>query len=394
MRKFGIELELVSPSGGRGNPIGHATDILSAARIDVRAARSHSANQYGQWQVKPDGSIQPYDRGAEVVSRIMPALESSYDEVTRAVTALDAAGFGVNRTCGFHVHISVADLPVAIRQLVVMRYAQLQTQISAMMPPSRRANSFCEVLGAQRMRELAGFVDAGRENYPSMGRYSVTNMAWITTRTGDNARIEFRQAGGTCNAGKVVGWVRFLQEMIDEVARRATGVRFGGSPLAAPPVPRPVAPLVSPSPLSRVPRMRPGSDTARAAEQICQRGAVSAAWAAENGIGENVLRRIIVGFRRHGADLTTLRTDAGPVYTLAGTRILPLAIEQVFAPVNVTTIPVVPPTPAPTPMVPTRVAASTFINFPFDAGLSVATIAWVRDRRDTFNADADQANVA
>ncbi len=261
-----------------------------------------------------------------------------------------------------------------------------------MMPPSRRANSFCEVLGTQRFRDLTGYVDSGRPNYPSMGRYSVTNMAWIGTDHGTNARIEFRQAGGTCNAAKVVGWVRFLQEMIDEVARRATGVTFGGRPVA--PAPRaPVAPITAPSVMSRVPRMRPGSDTARAAEQLCTRGAVSAAWASENGIGENVLRRIIVGFRRHGADLNTLRTDRGPVYTLAGARTLPLTVEQVFAAPSAPVAAPAPVAPAPAPTS-ARVSAASFIAYPFTAGLTVATAAWVRDRRDTFNADRDHADVA
>lgn len=376
MRRFGIELELVAPAAGRGNPLGHAEGILRTAGIDVRSVRTHLGREYGQWQVKPDGSIQPYDRGAEVVSRIMPADEASYDEVSRAVLALDTAGFGVNRTCGFHVHVSVADLPVHVRQLVIMRYAQLQAGISAMMPPSRRANNFCEVLGPQRFRELAGYVDAGRANFPSMGRYSVTNMAWISD--GANARIEFRQAGGTCNAGKVIGWVRFLQEMIEDVAARAAGVSFGGLRTAAPaPAFRPVSLAVSP--LSRMPRMRPGSDTMRAAEQIATRGAVSAAWASQNGIGENVLRRIIVGFRRHGADLVTTRTDSGPVYSLTGARTLPIAIAQVFAPVA----------PAPAPVAAT-VWAAAFVAYPMEQGLSPATVAWVRDRRDTFNADRDQ----
>lgn len=393
MRRFGIELELVAPAAGRGNPLGHAETILRGAQIDVRSVRTHLGREYGQWQVKPDGSIQPYDRGAEVVSRIMPADEASYDEVTRAVLALDTAGFGVNRTCGFHVHVSVSDLPVHVRQLIVLRYAQLQPQISAMMPPSRRANNFCEVLGTARFRELAGFIDSGRASYPAMGRYSVTNMAWIGTDQGGNARIEFRQAGGTCNAGKVIGWVRFLQEMIEDVAARAAGVTFGGRPVAPAPL-RPV--LMVTAPLSRMPRMRPGSDTMRAAEQIATRGAVSAAWAQQNGIGENVLRRIIVGFRRHGADLVTTRTDNGPVYSLAGARTLPLTVAQVFASATPAAAPVqavaggnVPSNPVPTPASVT-VPATTFINYSLEAGLSPATVAWVRDRRDTFNADRDQ----
>ncbi len=386
MRKFGIELELIAPNGQ--DPYNFSRSTLESVNVSVHTQRSHVGGDYTRWTCKHDGSIQPFARGIEVVSRIMPADESSYAEVTRAVSALETAGFGVNRTCGFHVHVSIADLPVHIRQLVILRYAHLQPEIDSFLPPSRRdgANSFCPALGTQRARELAGYIDAGSHDYPSMGRYSVTNMAWISERQGSNARIEYRQAGGTCDAAKVIGWVRFLQEMIDGVVAKAAGVRFGGRATARPTMPNPVTRPVTP--LSRVPRMRVGSDNERACTQLRTQGAISAAWAAENGIAEPTLRRMIVGFRRHGAAIATVRTSAGVVYTLAGQHALPVSLIAMFAPPTVATAPapVVAPA-APFTAAPATMQAMAFIAYPFNDGLSADTVAWVRTRRDTFNAD-------
>lgn len=386
MRKFGIELEMVAPAAlvrTHGGPLQAGNHVLRECGIMARM-NTHFGRNYSEWQCKPDGSIQPYDRGVEVVSKIMPALPASYDELHRVVTALDNAGFGINRTCGFHVHVSVADLPMNVRMLVVLRYAQMQREIDAMLPPSRRNNTFAQALGGHRTH-FERNVDTGSDIVPSIGRYSVTNVAWLNS--GDQARIEFRQAGGTCNAAKVVGWVKFLQEMIDEVARRANGVRFGNAPAPARPV---VAPAPA-RPVSMVPRMRSGSDAHRALEQLRTTGVITAQWASAQGIGENVLRRIIVGFRRHGADLHTSRTSNGPNYVLNGARTLPMTAEQVFAaPATVTSI--VPPAPAPiVPAQPAVVRAGAFVSYPFHDGLSGETVAWVRERRDTFNADAEHA---
>ncbi len=170
------------------------------------------------------------------MSRIMPAEEYSYVEIQRAVGALDAAGFGVNRTCGFHVHVNVADLTMRQRQLVILRYAQIQRNIDAMVPPSRRGNSYCPAVTPAGIAALNDLIDSGQSGFVHRspngssrhvisGRYSVTNIQWIDQQ-GDGARIEFRQAAATCNAAKVVGWVRFLQEMIEEVVRRSNGVNF------------------------------------------------------------------------------------------------------------------------------------------------------------------------
>lgn len=392
MRRFGIELEMVAPAtlARASGPLNAAREIIRATGISC-TTNTHFGREYDQWQVKPDGSIQPYDRGAEVVSKIMPAVPASYDEVHRVVTALDNAGFGINRSCGFHVHISVADVPMHVRQLIVLRYAQMQNDINAFLPPSRRNNTYAQALNRDHRTMFERNVDTGNQTVPSIGRYSVTNVAWLSS--GSAARIEFRQAAGTCNANKVVGWVRFLQEMIDEVVRRATlpGVRFGQVSSVAPaPVVRPVAPV----PLSVVPRMRAGSDAWRALEQLRTTGVITAAWAAEQGIGENVLRRIIVGFRRHGADLNTVRSNNGPNYVLNGARTLPLTAEQVFATQAVAPVSAPAPVAPPVPAAPAVTRAATFIAYPFGEGLSVETLAWVRERRDTFNADRDGDSVA
>lgn len=382
MRKFGIELEMVAPAGQ--SPLAHANAVVRAAGVEMQT-NSHFGRAYDMWQAKPDGSIQPYERGVEVVSRILPGAESSYDEIRRAVGALETAGFGVNRSCGFHVHVNVADLTMRQRQLVVLRYAQLQSEINAMLPPSRRGNSYCPPVNPSGFNALCGLIDSGRDGFNGVisQRYSVTNVSWVS-QAGEGARIEFRQAAATCNPAKVIGWVRFLQEMISEVARRSTGVRFG-SAVTPPPAPRPVltpAPVV----LGRVPFTRAGSDSDRALTQLCTHGVVATSWGIEQGIADNVMRRIVTGWRRHGAGIITSRTDNGPVYVLAGSHTLPVARERVFAGAAVA-VPAPAPQPAPAPApVPAVVLARDFIAYPFNAGLSDATLAWCGDRRDTFNA--------
>lgn len=380
MRKFGVELEMIGPDGQRPGTL--AVSIINRLGFEA-TENSHFGRTYTMWQAKPDSSLQPQHRATEVVSRIMPADRSSYDEITRIVSALDDAGFGVNRTCGFHVHINVADLSMRERQLVILRYAQIQADIDAMVPASRRGNSYCPALSGLQKRELCKLIEGERNAFYPEGHFSVTNMSHMLENAGSSARIEFRQAAATCNADKVVSWVSFLQEMIDEVVRRARvpGLQFGSAPVVVAP-----SPVLTPQIVGgRVPNMRPTSSAGRVLAHLCATGVITTAWAAENGIAENVLRRIIVGFRRHGAGIITTRSETGPVYTLSGVTELPVTAERVFAQTVL---------PAPTPVPPAApqsavTRAHEFVAYPFEEGLSVPVRAWCRSRRDTFAASRD-----
>lgn len=375
MRRFGVELELIGPLAARHNAQQHAADILTGLGLTARPA-PYSGRNYTIWQIKSDSSLRPQDRAAEVVAPIMPASPDSYATVMRVATALDAHGYVVNRTCGVHVHINVSDLPVRTRQLIVLRFAEMQADINLGMPASRRANGYCSPLHDRAGLESA--INAGSEQWRrGYGRASESvNTAFMYD---SDARLEFRQAAGSCDGEKIVNWIRFLQETIDEVASRARGATFATAVRGtyAAPV-RPVNPLAS------VPRMHHGSDNHRALMQLCNTGSVTTAWALQNQIEARVLRRIIVGFRRHGAGLRTVSTSNGPEYHLMGVAV-PCTPRDLFAPAIVA--PVVAPTPIVAPVPVSTVTAADFVRYDFFAGLSADIVAWVRSRRDTFAAD-------
>lgn len=382
MRTFGIELELVAPRNA-GEPNAHAQRILEQAGITCRT-NSHFGRAYHTWQAKPDGSLQPAGRCTEVVSRILPPNDNAYEEVRRAVTALETAGYGVNRTCGFHVHLNVSDLPMRTRLLVALRYAEMSEQINTMLPPSRRANGFCHNLDSDNRSTLARAI-ANNAGVPSFGRYMTTNLAWVSATDG-TARIEFRQAAGTCNADKVIGWVKFLQEMVDEVARRTpSSLTFGGRRTE-----RVVsdAPRTVPTPV-RVPRVRTGSHGDWVLNELTRTGVVTQAAAEQHGIMPHVFRSIISGFRRHGAQLTTIERQGGLAYRVSRpvTRVFPITRQDIFRSTEIAA-----PTRTEERVVDMPGASpQEHVRYDFFAGLSEQTAAWVRSRRAVFAEDTDEA---
>ena len=374
-RKFGIELELVAP-GGVSDPQSHSVRTLEAAGIDCRP-NSHFGRSYSVWQSKPDGSLRPAGRCTEVVSRILPGTPESYNEVRRAVDSLNAAGYGINVSCGFHVHVNVSDLTFAQRLLVALRYKALADDINSMVPPSRRENSYARNISDGERRAIATAIRNGAETYSQSGRYYTANLSWIGAG-GDAARIEFRQAAGTCNADKVVGWVKFLQEMIQEVVRRSAGVDFRNGTTEPTQLETTTLP-------GRAPNMREGSSLHTLYTQFKDCSVVTVSWAREQGIAPHVLRSLVSGLRKHGAQIETAEIGGALGYRLpphlTARRVMgtPLTDADIF-------VRTVARQSAPTPITdPVRL-----MTYSIYEGLSEETRTWVNQRRAVFLEDMDR----
>lgn len=379
IRRFGIELEIVAPANV-SDPQGHSVRTLEAAGIEC-VPNTHFGRNYAKWQSKPDGSLRPPGRCTEVVSRIMPGNEASYAEVRRAVDALNAAGYGINVSCGFHVHINVADLTFAQRLLVALRYKAISEEINSMMPPSRRSNSFAQNFDDATVRDIARHIRAGMTTYSQSGRYYTTNLNWIGAE-GGNARIEFRQAAGTCNADKVIGWVKFLQEMINEVVRRSTGVNFQ----AGRQIDTQMETVTEPG---RAPNMREGSNQHTLCERFRTAGIVTTEWARSVGIAPHVLRSLVSGLRKHGAQIETTEFDGVLGYRLTEpvmqrlVRITGIGAQMVLSDIFVRTVA--------RQSAPPEVADPVrLMSYGLYEGLSEETRTWVNQRRAVFSEDIER----
>lgn len=379
IRAFGVELELIAPANV-SDPQSHSVRTLEAAGIDCRA-NTHYGRTYSVWQSKPDGSLRPPGRCTEVVSRIMPGNEASYAEVRRAVDALNTAGYGINVSCGFHVHINVADLTFSQRLLVAIRYKAISEEINSMMPPSRRSNSYAQNFDDATVRNISGHIRNGATAYGQAGRYYTTNLNWIGA-DGGNARIEFRQAAGTCNADKVIGWVKFLQEMINEVVRRSAGVNFQAADCA------PVQLETTTLP-GRAPNMREGSNQHTLCEKFRTAGIVTVEWARSAGIAPHVLRSLVSGLRKHGAQIETTEIDGALGYQLTAllrSRLVSLLSIGATLPMNDIFVRTV----ARQVAAPEIADPIRLMSYGFYEGLSEETRTWVNQRRAVFSEDIER----
>ena len=201
-RSFGIELEIANITRET------ALTALRAYGISVQNESYNHTNR-PHWKLVHDASVRG---GFEVVSPVLHG-EQGLEEARAVADVLSDAGARVNRSCGFHVHFDASDLSVDDVKTIMRRYADHETEIDALMPPSRRGagNSYCNTLTRlpfDRLMRASSIQDMAR----IMGsRYYKVNLQAFQR----HGTIEFRQHSGTANSAKIANWVRFLAEFID-----------------------------------------------------------------------------------------------------------------------------------------------------------------------------------
>lgn len=211
MRTFGIELEIVLPSAISSNQFRTAETALRNAGL-IADFQTYNHITSPSWKITTDGSLGA--GGCEVVSPVLQGA-AGIIEARRAAEALRAAGFTVDRSCGFHVHIGASDLTAKHVKALLRRYASFEAEIDALMPPSRRgnANTFCRSVAAH-----ASAVESRPDNEdPAMlarrlgDRYVKLNLQSLWRQ----GTVEFRHHSGTVEADKIESWIRFCLAFVD-----------------------------------------------------------------------------------------------------------------------------------------------------------------------------------
>lgn len=225
MRKFGVEIEFT------GIDEQTAVTAINAAGIPITyEGYTHRTSE--TWKLVRDSSC-----GLEAVSPVLQG-EDGLRQIAKVCEALTAAGAKVDRKCGYHVHLDVADFELSHFKNLVKLWVKFEDVFDTFQPPSRRLNSNVYCMSnlnsfgmiydgethAEACQRAFKAIDA-TDSIQALGalfasRYHKLNVqAYFRHRT-----IEVRHHAGTLNADKAVNWVRLMMELYD-TARTAKTIR-------------------------------------------------------------------------------------------------------------------------------------------------------------------------
>lgn len=220
---FGVEFE------GGFKTAGGIDTLLAMVRdrglqiIDNRLHADHTDHS-DAWKVVYDSSINDFAETCEIVSPVLCGENGWYQLLTMC-EIFARVGFGVNRSCGTHVHIGCRDEAWSTIASVAVTYNNAYTAYESIVAPSRRgAGRWCKPYSPVDIAKIANSVrssdvflgngpcaDVSRTtSHYARSRYHAVNLtAYYQRKT-----IEFRQHGGTVEFEKISRWIMDKMELI------------------------------------------------------------------------------------------------------------------------------------------------------------------------------------
>eukprot|EP00854_Cymbomonas_tetramitiformis_P011542 gene11542-13639_t len=151
--------------------------------------------------------------------------------VNTVLQVLNQFPLSVNRSAGFHVHVSVEDLNLLQMKKVCQNFIKFEEVFDSLVPLSRRANEYCSsnrrnaVLQQTVSNKEANVYLASRCSLrelseamnPAASRYHKLNLQPLIQLR--QPTFEFRQHSSTHEYGKVGPWIRLLVLFVENSAR-------------------------------------------------------------------------------------------------------------------------------------------------------------------------------
>ena len=243
---FGVELELSDARGVNQSAIAYAITNRSAVRVKAVHSYHRAHDPLSTWKIVHDGSLvcSRHAPGCSKFELVSPILrgEDGLEQCCNVLTALKESSSTtilVNKSMGFHVHVSVEGFTLEEIKKICLNFVKYEQAMDLCMPPSRRTGSSTSNRYFQScragIRNASGTIaklNGGRHraiwNCHSLkalcrlmnpeGRYYKLNLQNLVT--GRQPTLEFRQHSATANIDKVLAWVRFCVVFVRNSARK------------------------------------------------------------------------------------------------------------------------------------------------------------------------------
>lgn len=219
LRTYGVELEFTSSISIYEMARLITVEVLAPMGMDCSVASY--TDKSNTWRLKPDCSI----RGMNGMELVTPILRGEQDMVTlKKVVAICEQYGSVNRTCGMHVHIGIADASKNNLRSLLYFLAKYEHAINGIISPSRRgsSNRYCSdsfpyeanlwgVYNGFKMTNTHTLLGTGY--FGGRGKWNFRNF-W------QHGTFENRAHQGTLDVEKIENWVRFTQAIVERAFKK------------------------------------------------------------------------------------------------------------------------------------------------------------------------------
>lgn len=151
--------------------------------------------------LKPD---EIFDEGLELITTPFFLTEENIFLLTKAIKTLKDSGARVNKTCGLHVHVGVANKNMTQIKTVFERFNRFSKEFEFFVDENRIKNKYCSHLTEDEQNTIRSAVTFEDFKRNDLLRYHSINPQSVIT----HATIEFRQFHGTLDEEEIVAWIK------------------------------------------------------------------------------------------------------------------------------------------------------------------------------------------
>lgn len=217
LRTFGVEIEFktarkfdAAQAVANALGVGHIHCFgYHSTRCETCLTTINPTDLYSQWKVERDGSVTQtmggYEYGGELVSPIMNV--ANLPQIKLVTQALKQAGATVDRRCGLHIHISVADFNGQERANIVQNWEFQERVIEKFVAKSRINNQYCARMVLGRVNQtVRAFRSGNTIQHINTKMQSLNVLPYETPKK----TFEVRLHQGTLSSKKIKTWILLL----------------------------------------------------------------------------------------------------------------------------------------------------------------------------------------
>lgn len=232
-RKFGVELEMEKTLTQQ--EIETAIRSVDAKReVRITSWAQSGGNQY--WHVKYDSTCGPKgykkDQGGWEVASFVASGHKDVVLISKVADAIAAKGATINKNCGVHVHVDMADFDTAQAAILTARWFKMEPILPQILPGHRVNNKYCRFLSNVKKGKFNK-----RQTYTASEFWNITRPTNLNVHENKQKKVslnlvhyrtamehysdcskqtvEFRFPEGTLSGNDIKNWVRIFVNFVD-----------------------------------------------------------------------------------------------------------------------------------------------------------------------------------
>jgi len=169
----------------------------------------HRTREVDYWDLKTDATC-----GWEIASPVLHTFEHVVD-AANVSTIIRNCGGRVNDRCGFHVHVGMMGMTEEQLENIFRFLTRYEQAFFLIIPPSRRGNTYCKRLPSETYNRIKSHRFQNDQWW--LSAWPDKNVWSNGHRYPDIRTIEFRLMPGTLDVNFIIGYITFLQCVLNVV---------------------------------------------------------------------------------------------------------------------------------------------------------------------------------